>query len=137
MEVGLISCAKTSKNYPCKVEEMYIDSALFRAALEYSKRNYNGTYVLSTKHGLLKLDTIIEPYDESLTKKSQGEQIAWSDRVVGQIFVEFGEWFNEHWYYFHTGVAFRKHLKFSLRHTFWPVGEMRIGERLKFYKDSK
>jgi len=43
------------------------------------------TYILSAKHGLLKLNEVIEPYNETLNTKKRNKQQEWAKIVLSQI----------------------------------------------------
>jgi len=51
--LGLISCTKRKKDFPCKASEMYSASDLFRKAYAYCYKNYDNVAILSAKYGLL------------------------------------------------------------------------------------
>lgn len=58
----IISCSNQKRDYACRADEMYI-GPLFRKGYELAKRIGGDIYISSAKHGLIKPDTIIEPYD--------------------------------------------------------------------------
>jgi len=72
--LGLVSCASSKQDYPCKASEMYSASDFFRKAYSYATKNYDFVAILSAKYGLLFPDDKIEPYD--LTLKSPVSPIA-------------------------------------------------------------
>lgn len=63
MKIALVSCSKSKQCYPCKACEMYMPSSLFRYSYQYAKKYADKVYILSAKHGLLRENMIIEPYD--------------------------------------------------------------------------
>lgn len=136
MKIGLVSCAKTSKDYPCTGVKMYSDSVLFKAALNYCREHYDLTYILSAKYGLVGQKQIIHPYNEELRKKSIDEIREWSRSVYGQLKNATFESFLENEYYFHTGLMFRCFLMQWIPKTYCPVENMTIGKRLQFYKQN-
>ncbi len=85
MKIGLISCSKAKKKYPCPAREMYSASNIFRRSLEYAGMVCNKVYILSAKHGLLDLDSVIKPYDETLTNKSVAERKEWAENVIFEL----------------------------------------------------
>lgn len=72
----LIPCAKTSKNHRCKAREMYSPSVYFQKIWEYAHLMGDSIMILSSKHGLLHPDTVIEPYDEYLSTKTKAKKWA-------------------------------------------------------------
>ena len=69
-KLAIISCKAKKKSYPCSTEEMYSDSPQFKFQIPFIKEYYDDYKILSVKHGVLDLDTIIEPYNLTLTEGS-------------------------------------------------------------------
>jgi len=116
---------------------MYVPSNLFRKAFAYSKEHYDVVDILSAKHHLLPLDTIIEPYNETLNDKGVKEIKEWSNKVFGQMqssldFQTIGT------VYFHAGNRYRKFLIPQLEDAGLkceiPLEGLRIGEQLAWYR---
>lgn len=82
--VCLVSCVnkKLSKKAPAR--ELYI-SPLFQKAMFYAASRYKYWYIVSTKHGLIKPETIVEPYDETLNNMPKRERMEWADHVFRSI----------------------------------------------------
>lgn len=85
MKIGLLSCTKKKMDCICPVEEMYSKSAVFRHSLEYANMVCDEVFVLSAKHGLLSLDDIIRPYDETLVKKPVSERREWAKKIISEL----------------------------------------------------
>lgn len=81
----MISCSKAKRRYSCEARLLYDASNLFRKSLAYAKTLSDDIFVLSAKYGLVDLDTVIEPYDETLNEKSVGALSEWGQKVAGQI----------------------------------------------------
>lgn len=81
MKIALLSCTKSKKSYSCKASEMYSESRIFRRAYQYAKLICDEVYILSAKYGLISEEDIIEPYNETLNKKSTQERRLWSEKV--------------------------------------------------------
>ncbi|MBC8386521.1 MAG: hypothetical protein H8E13_00505 [Actinobacteria bacterium] len=80
--VILISCSKRKLSYSAKARHMY-QGANFKKSLLYAEMlNADKIFILSAKYGLLKLDTVIEPYDETLNKKPEEFKRIWSKKVL-------------------------------------------------------
>ena len=58
----IISCSNKKRDYACRADEMYI-GPFFVKLYDLAKRIGGDIYISSAKYGLLKPDTIIEPYD--------------------------------------------------------------------------
>ena len=68
MNIAIINCASQKATHGCKAIEMY-KSPLFKAQSTLSNLIYDECYILSGKYGIIKFDTIIEPYNLSLHSK--------------------------------------------------------------------
>lgn len=84
-KVVLISCSKAKRSIPCAARLLYDASNLFRKSLVYAQTISNEIYVISSKYGLVPLDEVIAPYDDTLNDKSADELAAWGQRVAEQI----------------------------------------------------
>lgn len=82
--IGLVACSKTKLERPAPARELYA-SPLFRLALRYAKAQCEVVYVASALHGLVELDTVIEPYDLTLTELSPKLRLAWGHRVAREL----------------------------------------------------
>ncbi|MCK9342857.1 MAG: hypothetical protein PHD85_01615 [Bacilli bacterium] len=67
-DVTLVFCSKKKKNYSCPAYELYFASTPFSLLYQYAKKYADKIYVLSTKHGLVAEDLILEPYNETLKR---------------------------------------------------------------------
>lgn len=81
--VALIGCGKLKSSRTCAAAMMY-RSALFRSSLRYAVATCDKVFVLSAKHGLLPLDRVIEPYDQTLPRDRAGRE-AWGRAVAAQL----------------------------------------------------
>jgi hypothetical protein len=70
-------------------ESLY-SSELFYRSRRYAQANFDSWLILSAKHGLLKPDQLVSPYDCKLTTLSSSERAELSRRVAGQasVFLE-------------------------------------------------
>lgn len=89
MKVGLVACCSSKLTRAAPAWQLYT-SPLFRLSVAYltQKVGVDRWYVLSAKHGLVAPETVIEPYDETLTKLGKAEREAWGERVAEQIYAE-------------------------------------------------
>jgi len=88
MLVGLIACSKSKREHPAPARELYT-GALFAKSLRYAEEHCAQSWVLSAKHRLISLDTVIEPYDEALHTMSKREVEVWAHRVWLDIFARY------------------------------------------------
>jgi len=83
--VALISCCKNKLPHRSKVKDLYVSSS-FKVNMSNSNLiSPDVKYVLSAKHGLLKMDDVIDPYDVTLNNMSEPEVISWSNKVFNQL----------------------------------------------------
>jgi len=73
--IAILNCKGTKQNYSCSAEEMYSKSYMFAKQLEIVNKNYDEYYILSSKYGLIKPTTIIEPYDLTFETKSYEQRL--------------------------------------------------------------
>jgi len=138
MRVGLVSCTKRKLDHAAPARELYATSALFSGARCYVERTCDRWFVLSAKHGLVRPEQVLEPYDQTLNDASLAERRAWSERVLAQLRAELGEL---------RGITFQVHaggtyLDFGLKHGLLaegafveePLDRLSLGRRLSFYK---
>ncbi len=84
MKVALVSCSSSKLSYPSKARDLY-SSPLYLASRTFVEGRYNKWYILSAKYGLLEPDQNIEPYDETLNKKSMVLRKAWASEVATSL----------------------------------------------------
>ena len=134
MKIGLVACTARKEDKAMPVEKLYSKSPLFRYAVAFCKRNYNAVYALSSKHGLLPLTEVVEPYDEALSNKLRGDFKDWMRLVAEQIIKTIPEGSE---LYFHAGIRHRRVISFleEKYKCFEPMKGITIGKQLKFYKE--
>ena len=132
--IMFLSCTKLKRNSPCKARDMYI-SDLFQKSLAYAMQlNPRNIYILSAKYGLLGLDDYIEPYNQTLNDMHEEERKRWAYKVYRQCESK-GISYDEE-AIFLCGNNYRKYLMQKFKKSSAPLGDMRIGEQLKFYKNN-
>jgi hypothetical protein len=73
--IVVVGCTKTKKAYRCKASEMYSESTLFQKTIRYINSYYYLPYViLSAKYGIITPETVIDPYDVSITGVSKNTE---------------------------------------------------------------
>ena len=78
--IGLISCASKKRSHAAEARELY-SSPLFTKSREFIEQLCDRWFILSAKHGLLEPTQVVEPYEETLKKKSGQERKEWAEKV--------------------------------------------------------
>lgn len=129
---ALIACASQKLPYPAQARDLYT-STLFRLNLEYAiARRVDAIHILSAKHGLLDLDTVIEPYDMTLNVMSAKDVQAWAERVYQQLLERY-DCQPTHFIVL-AGQKYRKYLVPHLASYEVPMQGLAIGQQLQFLK---
>ncbi|MEW6059904.1 MAG: DUF6884 domain-containing protein [Actinomycetota bacterium] len=139
MRVGLVSCSKAKLDHAAQARDLYSKSALFRGARCHVERTCDRWFVLSAKHGLVKPEQVLEPYNQTLNDASRAQRRAWSARVLAQLHAELGDL---------RGITFELHagapyvdfgvadgLVHSGAIVEKPLEGLGLGRRLRFYKE--
>ena len=81
--ITLVACCKPKLGHPALARDLYLSPRFktFRRLAEQRGR----WFILSAKYGLVDPDTVIEPYDKTLTKMPAAERRAWGHRVRDQL----------------------------------------------------
>jgi len=82
----LIACCGMKKEGNHLVKDIY-QSTLFKLSLQYARTfaKDKDIFILSAKHGLLKLSDRIDSYDLSLTEMKSEERKSWASKVRSQL----------------------------------------------------
>lgn len=107
---------------------------MFRYNLKYAELlDPDGIFILSAKYGLLDLNDIIAPYDQTLNDMATVEIKEWSNLVLKQIrdicIIENTE------FIFLAGEKYRKFLLPYLKTYSIPLKGLRIGKQLQKLKE--
>ena len=131
-----ISCVKSKKTNKDKASELYI-STLYKGALNYALKHTKkeNIFILSAKYGLLKLDDIIEPYDETLNTFTEKQKKIWAYKVYKQM-QNYQIDFNKKTIFL-AGKNYRKYLITKFKNGEAPLKKLSIGKQLAFYKKEK
>lgn len=131
-KIILISCASRKLPTRSKAKDLYI-STLFDLNLRFAySMNPDAVYILSAKHGLLNLETEIDPYNLTLNNMTQREIKEWALKVIIQLDAV-ADLSNDH-FIFLAGDKYRKYLVPSLRSYEVPLEGLPIGKQLQFLK---
>lgn len=130
--IVLISCASKKASSEMPAGELYA-SALFKKSLAFAKSlNPEKIFILSAKHGLVGLDEIIAPYNQTLNSLSAEEQRQWSEKVL-QSLRQRADIENDE-FVFLAGKNYRRFLAEHIRHFNVPMQGLGIGKQLSFLK---
>ena len=126
-----LSCTKSKRNEKCKAKDMYI-SDLFKKSLQYAESlKPDKIFILSAKYGLLNLDDIIAPYNQTLKGANNETCKHWAMMVYKQMLeqkIDFAEKA-----IFLCGVNYRRYLMTKFKNASAPMKNIRIGKQLEFY----
>lgn len=88
-DVVLVGCVKTKLPVAAPASELYV-SALFRKRRAYAEATGKPWYILSAMHGLIRPDTLLEPYDMHLASQPTAYRRGWGERVVRDLELNHG-----------------------------------------------
>lgn len=72
----LVGCGASKQLRPAPARELYTGS-LFRAARGYAEASREPWAIVSAKYGLVHPATVIEPYEQRLSKREQAHWVVW------------------------------------------------------------
>lgn len=91
--IGIVACSKQKLAHKAPARELYT-SQLFRLSLAYAEHVCDVVYVVSALHGLVKLDTELEPYDFEMSDRGgKRYREAWGERVASALIALHGKSF--------------------------------------------
>jgi cytoplasmic iron level regulating protein YaaA (DUF328/UPF0246 family) len=88
-------------------------------------------YILSAKYGLLDMEDVIEPYNETLNAMKVADIQIWSAKVLEQMK---GEIAPDDEVVFLAGERYRRYLAPHFKHHAVPLRGLGIGRQLQFLK---
>lgn len=80
----LVSCTKAKLRRPARASDLYCSPG-FRMKKAIVANAGADWLILSAKHGVVRPDDVIEPYDETLTNAGVAHRKSWSRRVLGDL----------------------------------------------------
>lgn len=83
MSIIVIPCGKAKRDHPTRAGDLYIGSS-YRLAKAAAVRDGRGWLILSSKHGLLHPDRVIDPYEATTKTKADVRRLAATIRSEGQ-----------------------------------------------------
>lgn len=81
--ICIVSCTAHKRDMRLPAENLY-SSDLFYKSRRFAQANFDDWLILSAKHGLIKPDKMIDPYDQNLNSLSKMERAALSKTVSKQ-----------------------------------------------------
>lgn len=128
--IYLISCVSRKRLFATKAADLYT-STLFTKALAYAKsQKPDAIFILSAKHGLLRLSDFIPPYNETLNTMGVKELRAWGVRVREQLAAAYS--LERDNFTFLAGRNYRKELTPYMPHYEVPMEGLIIGQQLSW-----
>ncbi len=138
--IGLVACSAQKLDHAAPARELY-GSPLFRRSLAYAEMRCARVYVLSARHHLVTLDTVIEPYEQRLGSTKR-ERRRWACVVAAAIETRHG---HDVQLLLLAGREYTAPLIQEVAH-WWPVGAWReritlplaglqVGERLRWLNE--
>jgi hypothetical protein len=134
----LIGCGKQKADASCRADEMYIGS-LFRKRLEYARRSGWPFYIVSAKYGLIPPQTLIAPYDLTVSDLEPLELSAWSLGVAQALLSQLSEPFDSSRFLveLHMGNEYAEPLRILLPavgvNYDWPLRGLTQGQQMHWY----
>jgi hypothetical protein len=129
--VVLLSCVKSKRSHRCKAGEMYTRSPLFRKMMAYGQSlKPKNIFILSAKYGLLRLDEMIEPYEQTLSNMKSADKRLWAQGVLAEL--------RKHCdldadnFVFLAGAPYRENLVPHLKYYEVPMEGLTFGKQLQW-----
>jgi len=133
LKIVLVSCGSKKLHRKSKVQDLYI-SSLFKKNLQYARSlKPDKIFILSAKHGLLKLNEEIEPYEKTLNEMSSKEIKEWADLVLQQL-KNVADLENDN-FVFLAGNNYRKFILPYINNYKIPLEGLSIGLQLQWLKN--
>lgn len=79
-----MGCVKTKRSAGSLARDLYI-STLFTGRRRYVETSCDCWFVLSARHGLVRDDEWLEPYDETLNDQSAASKRRWAEKVLADL----------------------------------------------------
>lgn len=131
--IVLISCAAMQERQKLPAKKLY-KSPLFVKSLEYARQFTDDQYIfiISTKYGLVELESQIEPYDISLRDLGKIGRQELKSRIAGKLKRIAGA---DDQFTILAGEKYVELVKSELKNMILPLKGMRVGERLRFLNE--
>jgi hypothetical protein len=80
-----VACTAAKRPAPAPAAELYDPSPLFRESYRQALSDGFPVAILSTKHGLVQPDDLLEPYERTLVDLSAEQRQTWQELVTDQL----------------------------------------------------
>lgn len=80
----LVSCCGPKIDCIAPARELY-RSTMFQKSARWAERNGDNWLVLSARHGLVRPEEMLEPYDQTLKAMTKAQRDAWASHVASQL----------------------------------------------------
>lgn len=132
-KVVFISCVSKKLPHRAMAEELYV-SDLFKKSLAYARTLApKKIFILSAKYGLVPLDKVIEPYEQTLNTMRDRDVKDWAANVLMEMKKEKVD-FKKDEAIFLAGAKYRKYLMPEFTHATAPLSKLGIGRQLAYLK---
>jgi hypothetical protein len=119
----LLGCVKTKLDHAAKARDLYC-SPLWFARRAYAEESGRLWMILSAKHGLVKPDRRLRPYNCALGDQPAAYRHSWGERVVRSLEERFGSL---------AGATFEVHAGAAYREAIWrPLAQRGAGLSVRF-----
>ena len=81
----LVSCTKSKHGTAMEAKDLYRVSARFSHSRCIVESTGEPWFILSAKHGLLRPESFIEPYERAMKDLSRPERRSWAQRVIADL----------------------------------------------------
>jgi len=125
MKIALVACSKNKQTFECSAKEMYSKSVLFSKTIKFCEKQFDEIFILSAKYGVLDLQQIIQPYDETLNTFTKDQKREWVSKCLMKLK---SMTTNSDSFYFFAG----KNYELPLENSHFPMRGMGIGQRLNY-----
>ncbi len=130
--VVLIACCKRKLTRVAPAELLY-QGDLFRKSLTYARAlRSDDIYVLSAKHGVIRLEKTIAPYEQTLNRMSAAARRTWASRVITQL-AQVAD-LQADQFTLLASKRYREGILPHIRHASIPMEGLRIGRQLQWLK---
>lgn len=132
-KICLIACASQKQVIAAPAQELY-QSELFRKSVGWMHRqHFDGWFILSAKHGLVKPDQILEPYNLTLNAMKADARRQWAQAVLTELSTVLPDHAS---ITFLAGSKYREYLSDALREKGYevmiPMQGLKIGKQLQW-----
>ncbi len=128
--VVLLSCVKSKRDYRCRAGDMYT-SSLFQKMMAYAQSlKPKRIFILSAKYGLLTLDDLIEPYEQTLKKMKTAARRSWAQGVISALRETCD--LDADQFVFLAGEPYRENLVPHIKHYTVPMEGLAFGKQLQW-----